>query len=94
MSLLSLFFYIYVYYFAIFFYFTYTMYFYFNEIFLFNLYVMSMLVLLGTVSLAPLLFESFYIKAFLALSSILNSLLIFYGLCSLQGVDTYFTFLL
>ena len=94
MSILSLFFYIYVYYFSIFLYFVYVMYFYFNEIFLFNLYIMSMLVLIGTVSLAPLLFESFYIKAFLALSSILNSLLIFYGLCSLQATDTYFTFLI
>lgn len=94
MSILSLFFYVYVYYFAIFLYFVYTMYFYLNELFLFNLYLISLLVIFGTVSISGLLFESFYIKAFLALSSILNSLLIFYGLCALQSTDLFFTFLI
>jgi hypothetical protein len=94
MSILSLFFYVYVYYFSIFLYFIYVMYFYLNELFLFNLYLMSLLVIFGTVTISGLLFESFYIKAFLALSSILNSLLIFYGLCSLQSTDLFFCLLL
>ena len=90
MSILSLFFYIYVYYFSIFLYFVYVMYFYLNELFSFNLYLMSLFAILGTVSISVLLFESFYLKAFLALSSIVNSLLIFYGLCCLNAVDLSF----
>lgn len=90
MTLLSLFFYIYVYYFTVFFYFTYVIFYYFNELFSFNIHVVIILLLLGTLSLSTILFESFYLKAFLALSSILNSLLIFYALCSLHVTDVLF----
>ena len=90
MSLLSLFFYIYVYYFSIFFFFSYTLFFYLNELFFTNLYLVIGLVVIATLGLSSILFESFYIKSFLALSSILNSVLIFYALCSYQSTDFIF----
>lgn len=92
MTLLSLFFYIYIYYFTIFFYFVYVIFLNLNELFTFNLYIVVFLVVVGTLALTSILFESFYIKAFLALSSILNSLLIFYALCSLELTDLFFVF--
>ena len=90
MTLLSLFFYIYIYYFTIFFYFIYVIFLNLNELFVFNLYIVVFLLIVGTLSLTAILFESFYIKAFLALSSILNSLLIFYALCALELTDLMF----
>ena len=90
MNLISLFFYIYVYYFAIFFYFVYVMFFYLNEIFFANVYLLTGLVIISTVVLVSILFESFYIKAFLALSSILNSTLVLYALCSYNSTDLLF----
>jgi len=90
MTLLSLFFYIYIYYFTVFFYFTYVLFYYFNELFSFNIFIIITLLLLGTLVLTPTLFESFYLKVFLALSSILNSLLLFYALCSLHATDLLF----
>lgn len=90
MTLISLFFYVYVYYFSVFIFFLYVIFFYLNELFFFNLYVVVLLVILGTLGVSALLFESFYLKSFLALSSILNSILIFYALCSFQASDLLF----
>ena len=90
MTLTSLFFYVYVYYFGIFFYFTYVIFFYLNELFFFNLYLILALVLVATLGLSVLLYESFYVKSFLALSSILNSVFIFFALCSHQSSDVLF----
>ena len=90
MTLISLFFYIYVYYFSVFIFFLYVIFFYLNELFLFNLYVVMLLIIIGTLGVSMLLFESFYLKSFLALSSILNSILIFYALCSFQASDLLF----
>lgn len=90
MGLVTLFFYVYVFYFSVFFYFLYILFFYLNELFFFNLYVVVWFLILATLSLSVILFESFYLKAFLALSSILNSVLILYALCSLQSIDFFF----
>ena len=91
MSLTSLFFYVYVYYFSIFFYFTYTMLFFLNEFFSLNVYLVVLLSLVATLGVSALLFESFYVKSFLALSSILNSILVFIGMCSYQSSDILFS---
>ena len=90
MTLISLFFYIYVYYFSVFIFFIYVIFFYLNELFFFNLYIVVLLIIVGTLGVSMLLFESFYLKSFLALSSILNSILIFYALCSFQASDLLF----
>ena len=90
LPLLTLFFYVYVYYFALFFYFTYVLIFMLNEIFLFNMVLLLLLVVIATLSLTSLLFESFYLKAFLAMSSILNSVFILYMAISLQSTDFLF----
>ena len=87
---LTLFFYIYVYYFSIFFYFTYVLLLLLNEMLIFNLYVLVALVIVSSLSVTFLLFESFYLKSFLAMSSILNSLLIFYMMISPQASDFLF----
>ena len=90
MSIHSLFFYIYIYYFTVFFLFVYILCFYFHELFVFYIVFTLILVILATLGLTALLFESFYIKSFLALSSILNSTLVLYALCGFQTVDFLF----
>jgi len=92
MNILSLFFYVYVYYFALFFYLLYVTYFYLNELFLFNAYLLTWLLVVSTLYLTSILLESYYVKSFLALSSILNSTFVFYALCGSHAAD--FTFLL
>lgn len=87
---LTLFFYLYVYYFSIFFYFTYVLLLLLNEMLIFNLYVLIALIIISSLSVTFLLFESFYLKSFLAMSSILNSLLIFYMMISPQASDFLF----
>ena len=91
-SYLALFFYIYVYYFTLFLYFIYCIFFILNELLLFYLYLLIGLVSLGAIIISGILFESFYLKSFFALSSILNSLIIFFtvaGLDSFTGIFTY-----
>lgn len=90
MSLTSLFFYVYVYYFSIFLYFIYILFFYLNELFFLNIYLLISLVVIATLGIAVLLFETFYLKSFLALSSILNSILIFLAMTSYQSSDLVF----
>lgn len=90
MSLNALFFYIYVYYFAVFLMFTYVAFFHLNEVFFFHLYVVLGLAVTATLTLPLILFESYYLKSFLALSSVLNSLLVFYAFCGSQASDALF----
>ena len=52
-----------------------------------NLYPLTVLLVIGTLMLSTILLESLYIKSFLALSSILNSVLILYALPSFQASD-------
>ena len=91
MSLTSLFFYVYVYYFSIFFFFIYITFFYLNEFFVSNVYILVMLTVVATLGISVLLFESFYLKSFLALSSILNSIFIFFALCGNHSSDFLFS---
>ena len=91
LSMYSLFFYVYVYYFSIFLYFTYVMFFYLNEFFMANLYILVLFTVTATLGISLLLFESFYLKAFVALSSILNSIFMFFALCGVNAVDVLFT---
>jgi hypothetical protein len=90
MSLNALFFYVYVYYFTVFFLSLYVTFFYLNEIFMFHLYVSLALVAVATLILPSILTESYYIKTFLALSSVLNSILLIYALCNPQTSDSLF----
>jgi hypothetical protein len=81
----TLFFYIVVFYFAIFIFFIHFLssyMFYFSNTYS---YVMLSVLLVGILTLLSVLFESFYIKSFLAVSSILNSLLVFLALSSTHG---------
>ena len=58
---------------------------YFAEIFYFYSVIMTILVLLGLITLLFIICDSYYIKIFLAISSILNSLFVFLALTSLHS---------
>lgn len=90
MSMLSLFFYVYFYYFSMFLYFLYVLTAYLNEMFAFNIFILSTVVIIATVGITSILFESYYVKSFLALSSILNSILLLFAICSFSASDFLF----
>lgn len=90
MTISALFFYVYVYYFTVFFLFIYVLCGYFHELFAFYVAFALALVVIATLGLTSLMFESLYLKSFLALSSILNSTLVLYALCGFQTLDALF----
>ena len=90
MTMVSLFYYIYIYYFTVLFMFLYIVGNHFHELFTFYLSFTLVLVIIATVGLVSIVFESFYFKAFLALSSIFNSTLLLYALCGFQTIDLLF----
>ena len=92
MSFHSLFFYICFFYFHLLLFLIYYFIVYMNELFYFNNIIHLIVLIIGVVLLTLLLFESYYIKSFLAFSSILNTLLIFLGLTSFHTTDIYFYF--
>lgn len=87
MTMVSLFYYIYIYYFTVLFMFLYVVGNHFHELFTFYLSFTLVLVIIATIGLVSIVFESFYFKAFLALSSIFNSTLLLYALCGFQTID-------
>ena len=72
----NLFFYVSFFYFFIFLFFLYFLLNYFSFIFYFYIYVPAIFIFFGLFITLSLLFESFYLQVFIAISSILNSLLI------------------
>ena len=81
----TLFFYICFFYFAFFLFVINLLNSYFSEIFYFYSVIMTALVVLGLVTLLFIICESYYLKIFLAISSILNSLFVFLALTSLHS---------
>lgn len=63
---------------------------YFNCIFYYYSTIMIVFVLIGCLCLLLILCESFYLKIFFAVSSILNSLLVFLALVALHNFDFIF----
>ncbi len=61
-----------------------------NELFYFNIFINLILLTLGLIFLVFILCESYYIKAFLAMSSILNTLFVFLAMSSYQITDYVF----
>ena len=90
MSFHSLFFYIFFFYFFLLLFLIHFFIVYMGELFFLSTAVNLSLLMVGMVSIIFLLFESYYIKAFLALSSILNTLLLFLGMTSFHVVDLMF----
>ncbi len=88
----ALFFYIIFFYFFLFLFIIYFFLIYINEIFFYFIGASIFVLILGTFFLLTILCESFYIKSFLALSSILNTLFILLTLNSVNIVD-FFLFL-
>jgi len=62
----------------------------FTELFFFYSYVLYLLIFLGIIILLCIMCETFYIKAFLAISSILNSLLVLLALNASNITNFYF----
>lgn len=60
---------------------------YFSEMYYYYLFILSLILLISVIFLLVILCESYYIKVFLAMSSILNSVLVFIGLSSLHTLD-------
>lgn len=92
MTLHAIFFYICFYYYFLLLFFVYLLVIYLNDILWYNKFIMIIVLLLGIITLFTILIESYYFKSFLAMSSILNTLLIVLGLTSLS-VSNYFFFL-
>jgi len=61
---------------------------YFSELYYYYVFVVSLLLLLAVLLLLMILCESYYIKIFLAMSSILNSVLVFIGFSNLHCFST------
>jgi hypothetical protein len=85
----ALFFYIFFFYFFIFIFFIYFFLIYVNEIFFFFLNINMCLLIIGFFMLLSILCEAYYLKAFFALSSILNSLFVFLTLNGINIIDFF-----
>jgi hypothetical protein len=86
-SLHTLFFYVFFYYFAILYFFIYFTLVYVSDLFYANIFINNLLLMAGVVMLVFILCESYYLKAFFALSSILNTLLVFLMMSSCLVLD-------
>jgi hypothetical protein len=65
---------------------------YLHELFFYYSFVTLIFVILGLITLLFILCESFFIKTFFAVSSILNSLLVILAMSTTHGVDVVFFF--
>jgi hypothetical protein len=90
MTFSALLFYIVFFYFYLFLYLIYFLTSYFHELFYFYTFVSLIIVLFGIFTLFFILCETFFIKTFLAVSSILNSLLLLLAISSSHTVDHLF----
>lgn len=90
MPLHSLFFYIVFFYFFIFYFFIYFFMVYLNELFYYNIFINLVLLIMGLIVLVFIICESYYIKSFLAMSSILNTLFVFLAMSSYTTIDYIF----
>jgi len=86
----ALFFYIVFFYFFIFYFFIYFFLIYLNELFYFNLFVNLIMLTCGLLFLVFIICESYYIKSFLAMSSILNTLFVFLAMSGSSVADYVF----
>lgn len=82
--------YITFFYFFLILYFTYLLTTLLSDVFYFNIFINLLLVFIGLTVLLVLLFESYYIKVFFAISSILNTLLVFLTISSATTLDFLF----
>jgi len=90
MPIHSLFFYIIFFYFFLFYFFLYFFLIYVNEIFFFFNFINLLILLIGFFFFMFILCESLYLKTFLAMSSILNTLFVFLALNGINGSDVIF----
>ena len=86
----TIFFYICFFYFFLFIFIIHLLTSYFSEVFYFYSYVTTILLLLGLATLLFIVCDSYYLKSFLAISSILNSLFVFIALSSVHNTPIVF----
>ena len=89
LSFYLLMFYIFYYYYFIFNFLIYFFIIYFNDLFYFNLIINLVILFVGLLFLLIIVLESFYIKAFLAISSIINTFLIFLAMSNFNFVNFF-----
>lgn len=90
LSFSTLFFYIGFFYFLFFLFIINFLLIFMHEIFYYFVSITAVLVVLGLLTLLCIICESFYIKIFLSVSSILNSLLVITALTSAHSIDLHF----
>lgn len=90
LTLGALFYYVFVFYFVLFLFFMNFMLGLFSEIFFFNTTALLVLLVIGVAALPSLLYETLNLKAFLALSSIMNSLIVFFLVVNFSSSSTSF----
>lgn len=90
MTLQAVFFYIVFYYFFLLLFFVYLLIVYCTDFICYNKISLSATIAVGIFTLVTILLESYHLKAFLAMSSILNTLLIFLGVLSLSITNISF----
>jgi hypothetical protein len=88
--LYTIFFYVCFFYFFLFLFFIHFLVSYMSTIFFFYIAIALMFLISGVVTLLFVLCESMYLKAFLAMSSILNSLLVLLATTSSHSIDIFF----
>jgi len=88
----ALYVYIFFFYFFLFLFIIYFLLVYMSDLFIFNVLVNLATLLLGITVLLFILYESYVLKAFFAISSILNSLLVFLAISSAPVFDVIFFF--
>jgi hypothetical protein len=87
LSLHVLMFYILIFYFFLFNYLIFFFLIYLNDLFYFNTLINFIILMFGLIMLLFIILESFYIKAFLAISSIINTFFVFLAMSSFNIVD-------
>ena len=86
----TIFFYICFFYFFLFLFFIYLLNVYMTELFSFFGYINMVIVFTGLLMLVAIICESYYLKVFMAVSSILNSLFVVLALTPTHAMDIYF----
>lgn len=90
MTLGAIFYYIFFYYFFLLLFFMFLLTANYSDVICYNKINLTLTLLIGLFMLLFILIESYYLKAFLAMSSILNTLLIFIGLASVSVSSSFF----
>ena len=83
----TLFFYVFFFYFFIYFFFIYFFLIYLSDLFYYLVSIHGLLLLVGLLTITTTLLDSYYLKTFIAMSSILNSMFVFLAMAGITTVE-------